>query len=79
MREDLTDKAAEAGIVASMMGSMQGITDAELVERLADIGAPRVAAAVDSLIATGVLRRARTKLYKSEALIRLETIGMVCI
>jgi hypothetical protein len=79
MSAEPIDPSAESAVVAHMLGRTSGLPMAHLLRALRDLHSERAIAAVDSLIAAGVLSRARDRLYPTPALARLDGLGMVCI
>jgi len=73
------DPATESAVVAHMLGRKRGLSTAELLRALRDVEHDDTLAAVESLIAAGILSRARDRLYPTVALARLDSLGMVCI
>jgi hypothetical protein len=79
MSAEPIDPSAESAVVAHMLGRAGGLPMAHLLRALRDVPSDRALAAVENLIAAGVLTRARDRLYPTPALARLDALGMVCI
>jgi hypothetical protein len=79
MSAEPTDPSAESAVVAHMLDRTSGLRMAQLLRALRDMPSDRAVAAVDNLVAAGVLNRVHDRLYPTPALTRLDALGMVCI
>jgi hypothetical protein len=73
------DPATESAVVDHMLGRTRGLSTAELLRALRDVEHDHTLAAIESLIAAGVLSRTGDRLYPTVALAHLDSLGMVCI
>jgi ubiquinone biosynthesis protein UbiJ len=73
------DNAVQASVVLHLLGRAGAYPRAELSAALGDIAADQLAAALDSLTQAGVVRSGSRDVQATEAVRRLDELGLIAI
>jgi hypothetical protein len=80
MPRNPTDAQAEAAVVLEVASRASGLTRERLyVAVCADLSPEQVDAAVESLVDASVLRATPKRVYASDALRRVDDLGLICV
>lgn len=77
MRSDLTDGPVEKLLALELTERASGIARKTLYAAMSEFPDERIAAAVTSLEAVGLVRSTPQKVYPSQGLQRLDALGMI--
>jgi hypothetical protein len=73
------DAQVQAAIALEVIQRAEGVAVSELLGTISDVERERVTAAVDRLHAVGVIRKEGDTVYATDALNRIDEIGLICI
>ncbi len=73
------DNAVQATVVLQLLGRAGAYPRAELYAALKDIAAERITAALDSLSAAGVVQLDARRVGATEAVQRLDDLGLIAV
>ncbi len=79
MPTDPTDALTESAVVLQLTGRTSGLPRQDLYSALRELPLDRVTAALDSLAALEVIHTTDQTVYASEALKRIDALGLICI
>lgn len=79
MPTDPTDAVTESAVVLQLTGRTSGLPRQDLYSALQELSADRVSAALDNLTALEVIHTTEQTVYASEALKRIDALGLICV